>query len=140
MACIISGHILSHSFGGKEDIIHGYNMSVLDKLPEYGGMLLRSMFSLAPLDHRLHINVYQVIHFAASYDEIYSIDGAFMGEYEKLLAELCWFQSTVFHSYTGMRVELKSKDHEIGNPAIPTRSWSKTYYDSYYSVGEVESA
>ncbi|MFC3153471.1 hypothetical protein ACFOEK_20690 [Litoribrevibacter euphylliae] len=137
MGDIVSGYILSHSFGGKEREIHVSNTLAIEGLPEYGAYLLRSMFTLPPLDHRLHINTFQVIHFAASYDEMYGLDKEWFKEFQKFLGTLSWWQATVFHSYTGMRIELKAKDHEVGVEAIPTKTWESKYYDSYHNLKEI---
>ncbi|MEJ2466765.1 MAG: hypothetical protein P8045_13845 [Candidatus Thiodiazotropha sp.] len=138
MGVIVSGYILSHSFGGNECEIHENNMRVLNELPEFGALLLRSMFTLPPFDHRLHIETFQVIHFGASYDEMYGLDEEWYKEFQNLLGKLAWWGATVFHSYTGMRVEFKARDHEVGNESIPTIAWDSKFYESYHDLKEVK--
>ena len=138
MADVVSGYILAHSFGGKEVDIFEHNSRSISALPENGSFIIRPMFSAIPLEHRGHVNTFQVIHFAGVYDEMYCLDKEWVKEFEVLLSKLSWWSATVFHSYTGMRLEYMSKDHSIGSEAIPTSNWEIKGYESYHYLKEVD--
>ncbi|MEM1368395.1 MAG: hypothetical protein AAGG02_10325 [Cyanobacteria bacterium P01_H01_bin.15] len=96
------------------------------------------MFSQLPLNFQYHIDTFQVIHFAGSYDEMYGFYEGWVTEFETLLGKLSWFEAVAFQSYTGHRVEYLARDHEVGNEAIPTASWECTFYESYHHLEAVE--
>ena len=142
MATIINGYILSNTSNKGAKEVHKHNSSVISRLPEIpesGEYLIRPMFSIIPLDHRLYINTYQLIQFIASYDQMYGLDKEWVIEFEILLSKLSWLQARVFHSYTGKRVDFISEDAGVFNKpnSIPTKQWEKKFYSSYYDCEEV---
>ncbi len=138
MGDVVSRYILSHSFGGKEVEIFEHNVKSIKALPENESYLIQSMFSTIPLKYIGHVSTFQVIHFAGVYDEMYVLDKEWVKEFENLLSNLSWWKAVVFHSYSGMRLEYTSMDHEVGNEVIPTFKWKVKGYDSYHNLNEMD--
>ena len=136
MGDVVSGYILSHSFGISKQKIFDSNRTAISQLPKNGAYLIDRMFSQLPLNIG-HTNTFQVIHFAASYDEMYGFDREWIEEFEQLLSKLSWWSATAFQSYTGIHAEWLSKDHDVDNESIPTRLWSVEYFSSYHELSKI---
>lgn len=139
MSCIVSGYILFHSFGIKEEKILKNNEYVLDQLPEKHRLFIRPMFSSAiPATNRRHVAPYNIINFAACYDEMYIFDEGWVEDFEVLLSKLSWSRAVVFHSWCEQKLEYESQDHLMDNESIPTKSWTRTCYESNHDWKEVD--
>ena len=136
MTVVISGYILS-SKSSKENAILENNKIALASLPKRA-YVIRDMFSMVPLSYRGHTDTFQVIHFAASYDEMYCLDKHWVVEFEALLRKLSWHLVKVYHSYSGVSLQYLAKDHEYDHEVIPTQDWGVKAFESHHNLKEID--
>jgi hypothetical protein len=134
----IFGYIRCPGYGWqKEDQrIFRHNRRVIAHLPltdDEWPYVTRRMFSMLPLWTEMNKSVPQyqdqLIHFAASYKNMYSIEDEWFIKFEKTLAQLCWLDAVVINGFSNDEYRWKAESttylgQYTRQPPVPPSRWT----------------
>jgi hypothetical protein len=132
---IVHGYITCPGWGHQDSdrrVFH-HNAKIIDQLPisdPEWPFITRTMFSALPLRTSLEKCVpqyeTQIIHFAGSYKDMFSLSAEWLTKFEKLLSQLCWFNANVIASSRAFQwaVEMeKAAELYRQDPPTPPDKW-----------------
>lgn len=115
-----------------------HNKAVIQSLPELDKdwpFIVRSMFALSPYRTKLEVSVPQyehmLIHFAASYKDMYLLSADWILKFEAILKKLC-AQRAVVYCDIGTRYEWHAdwpSEDFLRNPPLLPRKWVLKCYE-----------
>jgi hypothetical protein len=115
-----------------------HNKSVIRSLPELDPewpFITRSMFAFAPYRPSNDVTIPQyelaLIHFAASYKNMYLLSLEWIRKFEAILGRLCCYNATVYNEFCQTQYVWDAKwsqENIFGDPPLPPQEWSLACY------------
>ncbi len=139
MGVNIFGYISCPGYGrqAEDQRVFRHNRRVIEHLPEADSerpFITKTMFSLLPLPKDPDVGIPQyeneLIHFAASYRNMFVIEAEWLSKFESILARLCWYSATVINAFAGIEYGWHVDILKYGggayreNPPRPPEHWS----------------
>jgi hypothetical protein len=137
---VVQGYIAAPGWPPQPPSLRVYrlNKAVIQSLPTVDQdwpFIPRSMFALAPyggkLERRAPQHEHMLIHFAASYKNMYALEAAWVHKFERILARLWWTEAVAYCEFSRIRYVWKSEwsaeTFHHDPPILPTK-WKLTCY------------
>jgi len=133
---VVHGFITAPGWGDQLPSLRVYrhNKAVIQSLPALDPtwpFIVRSMFALSPYRTKLEVTVpqheHQLIHFAASYKNMYILSADWIFKFEAILKRLWATKAVVYCDWSKVRYEWKadwSSEEFLHNPPLLPKNWN----------------